>query len=240
VIAKHGFLGTRGTCFGKDVIVANSSLRDVSDAIALVFSVTVCLTREDMFELLIDYPSAHRIVRRAAIRMALARGLRRAVRHMRHGCSSSGGLLEVFDRAMASDDDAQQLTDEPHQQWAWKCRSRVSSQGILGFGACLGTCFGTTSEATSAASGAAASPAAASPAATANGACGLLGAARGDGGGGLRDRCQGPCDRPCPAPPNCRPHSFKAAKSLWTRLSRAHAGSASFVIGLKDARQDRL
>ena len=39
VVAKHGRLGLVGCCFGKDVILSKTSLRDVGDAISLTFAV---------------------------------------------------------------------------------------------------------------------------------------------------------------------------------------------------------
>jgi len=106
VIAKHGKLGAVGACFGLDVILANVQLRDASDAIALIFSQTTCLCREDIFELLEGHPRAHGIVRRAALRMALARSLQRAVKLSKRSSAQHGAecmdisLSEVFDRAM--------------------------------------------------------------------------------------------------------------------------------------------
>ena len=37
VVAKRGYLGVAGACFGKDVILSNDNLRDLGDAIALTF-----------------------------------------------------------------------------------------------------------------------------------------------------------------------------------------------------------
>ena len=62
-VAKRGRLGVSGSCFGKDVILTNSNLRDLGDAIALTFVQTTCLTQEDIFGLLPDYPLAYHTVR---------------------------------------------------------------------------------------------------------------------------------------------------------------------------------
>jgi hypothetical protein len=56
VVAKSGRLGVAGACFGKDVILSNDSLRDLSDAIALTFVQTHTLTQDDIFGLLSEYP----------------------------------------------------------------------------------------------------------------------------------------------------------------------------------------
>ena len=74
IVAKNGRLGlsVRG-CFGEDVIVSNDSLRDLGDAVAITFVQIIQLSREDIYELLPDFPIAYAIVRRHAFRLAFAR-----------------------------------------------------------------------------------------------------------------------------------------------------------------------
>ena len=80
-------------------------------------SQTTCLCREDIFELLEGHPRAHGIVRRAALRMALARSLQRAVKLSKRSSAQHGAecmdisLSEVFDRAMT--DAADQARHSP-------------------------------------------------------------------------------------------------------------------------------
>jgi len=100
VVAKRGRLGLAGACFGKDVILANENLRDVGDAIALTFVQAISLSQQDIFELLPDYPLAFRIVRKAALQMALNRALVHAAQIIKGEESRGGTLIEMFDRAM--------------------------------------------------------------------------------------------------------------------------------------------
>jgi len=103
VVAKSGRLGVAGACFGKDVILSNDSLRDLSDAIALTFVQTHTLTQDDIFGLLSEYPKAHFVVRKAALRMALVTGLTKAAHMLRRAKIPPGhkpSIVEMFDSAM--------------------------------------------------------------------------------------------------------------------------------------------
>ena len=118
VAAKHGKLGLTGACFGRDIILSNSILRDVGDAIALTFVQTTRLGRNDIFELLPDYPQACVVIRRAALRMAFTRALVMSARIARRARSHSRsvlqayGLREIFDLAMLEAKEAQAFTTE--------------------------------------------------------------------------------------------------------------------------------
>ena len=92
LIAKHGKLGMAGHCFGIDFICSSVTLRDMSDAIALTFSQTTGLARDDLFALLADFPVASQIVRKAALRMALARGLAKAAKTLKRADGRWGGV----------------------------------------------------------------------------------------------------------------------------------------------------
>ena len=80
VVAKRGRLSVSGASLGQDVILSNDNLRDLGDAIALTFVQASCISQKDIFGLLPDYPLAYRIVRRAAMRLALVRALSKAAR----------------------------------------------------------------------------------------------------------------------------------------------------------------
>ena len=108
VVAKHGHLGVCGSCFGKDVILSNDSLRDIGDAIAMTFVQTISLSQRDIFDLLIDYPMAYLIVRKAALRMALIRSLVKAAEIVRRSKNRSGSIIEMFDRALREAGEARQ------------------------------------------------------------------------------------------------------------------------------------
>ena len=106
VVAKRGRLGLAGGCFGKDVILSNDNLRDIGDAIALTFVQTISLTQQDIFELLVDYPQAYHIVRKAALRMALVRALVKAagiVKRSKYRATSMANMsiCDIFDQVRA-------------------------------------------------------------------------------------------------------------------------------------------
>ena len=73
VVAKNGTLGLARSCFGKDIIIAKETLRDLDDAIALTFVQTILITRSDIMELLPDFPRAMRVIAKHAVRIALMR-----------------------------------------------------------------------------------------------------------------------------------------------------------------------
>ena len=78
VVAKNGALGLARASFGKDVIIASETLRDIADAIALTFVQTIMLTRTDIMSLLPDFPVASSIIRKHAFRISLIRALCKA------------------------------------------------------------------------------------------------------------------------------------------------------------------
>ena len=108
LVAKRGRLGLIGSCFGKDVILSNDSLRDLGDAIALTFVQTITLTQADIFELLPDYPLAYHVVRKAALRMALIRALCKAAKIVKRllltgaddASMQRSTSIELFDKAL--------------------------------------------------------------------------------------------------------------------------------------------
>ena len=118
VVAKHGKLGVAGTCFGKDVILANEALRDIGDAIALTFVQTISLTQRDIFDLLPDYPMAYVIVRKAALRMALIRALVKAARLITrsHSGLANSSMMHIFDSAMREAHDEKQARIDDERQ----------------------------------------------------------------------------------------------------------------------------
>ena len=108
----------------------------MSDAIALTFSQTTGLARDDLFALLADFPVASQIVRKAALRMALARGLAKAAKTLKRadgrwgGVGGEGGfsLTEVFDRAMneAAEQRQRPLLDQSLHRHALSRGSRTA------------------------------------------------------------------------------------------------------------------
>ena len=97
IVAKNGRLGlsVRG-CFGEDVIVSNDSLRDLGDAVAITFVQIIQLSRDDIYELLPDFPIAYAIVRRHAFRLAFARLIVKAAEHAKSGQSEASRLKEAM------------------------------------------------------------------------------------------------------------------------------------------------
>ena len=115
VVAKKGCLGLAGSCFGLDVILSNTNLRDLGDGIALTFVQIISLTQNDIFSLLPEYPRANFVLRKAALRMALVRALVKASQHVKRlrNSGSEPSISRVFDAAM---DEAAQARIEEDQR----------------------------------------------------------------------------------------------------------------------------
>ena len=94
VVAKNGNLGLARACFGKDVILSKESLRDLADAIALTFVQTIQLTRQDIMQVVEDFPMANHTISRYAFRIALTRTLVKAAAACRRGDLEKGTTMQ--------------------------------------------------------------------------------------------------------------------------------------------------
>lgn len=73
---REGVVFVPGHVFGEDMIVDCLELQNHSTALAMTYCEVQCLTKDKLTLILTDYPVETKIVRKAAIRMAVQRGVR--------------------------------------------------------------------------------------------------------------------------------------------------------------------
>jgi len=70
--ARAGNFMTAGTSFG-DIILSNPVLRDTTEAKAFTYTEVAKLERNDLYDVLADYPDSAKIIREASLKLALQR-----------------------------------------------------------------------------------------------------------------------------------------------------------------------
>jgi len=73
IAARGGDLLRSGSTWGDDMILSAKVLRDTRPATALTYVETISLQREDLDDVLADYPASKRVVQASAMRLALKR-----------------------------------------------------------------------------------------------------------------------------------------------------------------------
>jgi len=75
--AKNGRILMAGSCFGEDMILSHLTFRDLEPAVSLAYTQVLVLHKGDLEKLLVEYPGARQVVRKAVVRMGLVRALLR-------------------------------------------------------------------------------------------------------------------------------------------------------------------
>jgi len=75
VAARNGNILTPITTWGEDIIVSSLALRDRKGASALTYVEIASITREDLYEVLEEFPFSQQYVRKAAMKIAMQRAI---------------------------------------------------------------------------------------------------------------------------------------------------------------------
>lgn len=83
-IAHGGNVVTTGNAFQKDMIVTLKALQHIKPTVSLTYAQVLVLTREDLDDILTEYASFERLIRKQALKIALARVAKLCARQSQH------------------------------------------------------------------------------------------------------------------------------------------------------------
>ena len=83
VASRGGVVKTAGTFWGEDFILENWDLKEHIDARALTYVEILILNRESFFDCMENFSEETKVVRKAAVRLAIHRGILKFARAMR-------------------------------------------------------------------------------------------------------------------------------------------------------------